>query len=114
MMTTDLSQDLPVLPLPVYFLEGVYDYTRSYTEALACFDRLQAPLKEFYTFENSAHGPMFEEPEKTLRIMRDDVLFSSVWTLGTSHLSDARMARPASHAVIDVMPRCGKRVSKNV
>jgi hypothetical protein len=32
------------------------------------------PIKGFYTFEHSAHSPIFEEPEKAGRIMRDDVL----------------------------------------
>jgi pimeloyl-ACP methyl ester carboxylesterase len=36
--------------------------------------QLAAPLKGFYTFQNSAHSPMFEEPERTLRILREDVL----------------------------------------
>ena len=36
--------------------------------------RLVAPVKGFYTFERSAHSPMFEEPERTLTIIRDDVL----------------------------------------
>jgi hypothetical protein len=39
-------------------------------------------LKGFYTFENSAHSPMFEEPERTLRILREDVL------PGRNHLAD--------------------------
>lgn len=35
---------------------------------------LRALLKGFYTFEHSAHSPLFEEPEKTLRILLEDVL----------------------------------------
>ena len=31
-------------------------------------------MKGFYTFENSAHSPMFEEPERFLQIMTRDVL----------------------------------------
>jgi pimeloyl-ACP methyl ester carboxylesterase len=74
MLATDLSQQLPALDLPVYFLEGVYDYTCSYTEARAYFAALKAPLKGFYTFEHSAHSPMFEEPEKVQKILLEDVL----------------------------------------
>ncbi|HSD48432.1 MAG TPA: hypothetical protein VLE71_01245 [Actinomycetota bacterium] len=40
--------------------------------------RLVAPVKGFYTFERSAHSPMFEEPERTLRILREDVLTGEV------------------------------------
>lgn len=33
-----------------------------------------APLKGFYTFEQSAHSPVFEEPGKVMTILREDVL----------------------------------------
>jgi pimeloyl-ACP methyl ester carboxylesterase len=82
-MTTDLSQTLPSVDLPVYFLHGIYDYTVSYTLGTAYAEQLRAPLKGFYTFEQSAHSPMFEEPRKVLRILREDVL------QGTNHLADA-------------------------
>jgi pimeloyl-ACP methyl ester carboxylesterase len=82
MITTDLSKTLPTLDLPVYFLHGKYDYTCSYTEARAYFEQLQAPVKGFYTFEESAHSPMFEEPEKMQHILQQDVL------MGTNRLAD--------------------------
>ena len=74
MLATDLSQQVPELAIPVYFFEGVYDYTCSYTEAKSYFEKLKAPLKGFYTFESSAHSPIFEEPEKALKILQEDVL----------------------------------------
>jgi pimeloyl-ACP methyl ester carboxylesterase len=74
MIATDLSEKVPELDIPVYFFEGVYDYTCSYTEAKAYFEALKAPVKGFYTFEQSAHSPIFEEPEKAQQIMRQDVL----------------------------------------
>jgi hypothetical protein len=30
-------------------------------------------VKGFYTFQHSAHSPLFEEPEKTCKILREDV-----------------------------------------
>lgn len=83
MQATDLSKQAPALNLPVYFLHGVYDYTTSYTEAKSYFERLDAPLKGFYTFDHSAHCPIFEEPDKVLQILREDVL------AGTNNLADA-------------------------
>lgn len=80
--STDLSQSVPELEIPAYFLEGIYDYTCSYTEAKAYFEKLKAPVKGFYTFDKSAHSPLFEEPEKTLQILREDVL------KGTNRLAD--------------------------
>ena len=39
------------------------DLTRDY------YNRLDAPIKAFYIFENSAHSPMFEEPQKFREIL---------------------------------------------
>ena len=74
MVATDLTARVPELQIPVYFMEGKYDYTCSYTEAKSYFEKLKAPLKGFYTFELSAHSPLFEEPEKFRQIMQQDVL----------------------------------------
>jgi pimeloyl-ACP methyl ester carboxylesterase len=73
-IATDLSKQVPELKLPVYFFEGIYDYTCSFTEAKSYFEKLKAPIKGFYTFEKSAHSPLFEEPEKMQQILMEDVL----------------------------------------
>ena len=74
MVATNLAESLTELALPIYFLHGVYDYTCSYTLAKGYFEQLKAPLKGFYTFERSAHSPIFEEPQKAAKILRDNVL----------------------------------------
>ena len=74
LLATDLSQQVTELKIPVYFFEGAYDYTCAYPLAKDFFMELKAPIKGFYTFEQSAHSPMFEEPEKTLKILQEDVL----------------------------------------
>jgi pimeloyl-ACP methyl ester carboxylesterase len=84
MLGTDLTQQVTSLDLPVYFFHGIDDYTVSYGLTEAYFEQLQAPLKGFYTFEHSAHSPIFEEPEKARRILREDVL------AGTNSLADGR------------------------
>ena len=84
MYSTDLTVEVPKLDIPVYFFSGKFDYTVSYTLAKAYFDKLQAPTKGFYTFEQSAHSPLFEEPNKFLRILQDDVLN------GTTNLADTK------------------------
>jgi pimeloyl-ACP methyl ester carboxylesterase len=90
--TTDLSQVLPAVDLPVYFFHGSYDYTVNYALAKAYSERLEAPLKGFYTFGQSAHSPMFEQPQKTLQILRKDVL------TGSNHLADAQQSVVADTA----------------
>ncbi|MDP1570067.1 MAG: alpha/beta hydrolase [Vicinamibacterales bacterium] len=74
MLATDLKETVPELDIPVYFFSGVHDYTCSYVEARSYFEQLRAPRKRFYSFEHSAHSPMFEEPERMQQILRDDVL----------------------------------------
>jgi pimeloyl-ACP methyl ester carboxylesterase len=84
MIATDLTKQVPELDLPIYFLHGIYDYTCSYMLAKSYFEQLKAPLKGFYTFEQSAHSPIFEEPEKMLNILQEDVL------VGANSLADAQ------------------------
>jgi pimeloyl-ACP methyl ester carboxylesterase len=74
LVVTDLTTKVQKLDIPVYFFHGIYDYTVSYTFAKDYFEKLQAPIKGFYTFEKSAHSPLFEEPEKVQRIIQGDVL----------------------------------------
>ena len=83
-LATDLSKQVAELDIPVYFFEGIYDYTCSYTEAKSYFEKLKAPVKGFYTFEQSAHSPIFEEPEKMERVLQENVL------LGANSLSDPK------------------------
>lgn len=73
-ITTDLSEQLTEIPLPVYFFSGIYDYTCNYTLSKEYLAKLHAPVKGFYTFAHSAHSPFFEEPDRTLKILREDVL----------------------------------------
>lgn len=73
-LANDLAKQVPELKIPVYFFHGIYDYTVSYDLARDYFEQLKAPVKGFYTFNQSAHSPMFEEPEKMKRILRSDVL----------------------------------------
>lgn len=56
--------------VPVYFFAGKYDYTCCYELQKEYFDFLEAPEKYFFTFESSAHSPLFEEPEKAEEIIK--------------------------------------------
>jgi pimeloyl-ACP methyl ester carboxylesterase len=82
MLATDLREKVTRLDIPVYFLEGIYDYTCNYILAKDYFEHITAPVKGFYTFEQSAHSPIFEQPEKVQKILREDVL------VGTNKLAD--------------------------
>lgn len=73
-LNLDLLELAPELTVPVYILQGKYDYQVSYVVAKEFAKKLQAPVKGFYTFKNSAHSPCFEEPEKMCDILVKDVL----------------------------------------
>lgn len=84
MVETDVTQKIEKLAVPVYLIHGRHDYTVAYPLTKAYFEKLQAPMKGFYTFEQSAHSPFIEEPEKMQNILQEDVL------AGRNNLADTR------------------------
>jgi pimeloyl-ACP methyl ester carboxylesterase len=81
-LTTDLTATVTSLDIPVYFLHGRYDYTVSQSLAKQYLVSLSAPVKGFYTFDRSAHSPVYEQPNQARTILRDDVL------TGNANLAD--------------------------
>ena len=73
-LALDMAESVPALGVPVYFFSGRHDLTVNRGLSEEYFNKLVSPLKGFYTFEDSAHSPMFEEPERFLEIMISDVL----------------------------------------
>jgi len=71
---TNLFTRIDSLELPAYIFQGKYDYQTPWIVAKDFFDHLKAPHKEFYTFSNSAHSPLFEEVEKFNYLLRNEVL----------------------------------------
>ncbi|RFB12617.1 alpha/beta hydrolase [Bacillus sp. HNG] len=57
----DITTIVSSLDLPFYFVMGKYDYMTSTNAAKAYYDNVNAPIKDFIVFENSAHYPQFEE-----------------------------------------------------
>ena len=74
LFTMDISSSIPKIDIPVYFFSGKYDFTVNIDLSKAWLENLQAPVKAFYTFENSAHSPLFEEPLRVREIIQKDVL----------------------------------------
>jgi pimeloyl-ACP methyl ester carboxylesterase len=81
-LVTDISKQVPEIKIPVYFFHGIYDYTVSYPLAKNYFEQIKAPIKGFYTFNNSAHSPIFEEPLLVRQIIEKDIFN------GTNSLAD--------------------------
>jgi proline iminopeptidase len=70
----NLSADYRSFQVPVFFLLGRYDRNTSAVLAAQYFEIIDAPYKRLIWFENSAHNPPFEEPEKFNRVLIDQVL----------------------------------------
>lgn len=56
--------------IPIHIIQGKHDYQVSYQLAKEYLDSIDAPVKKFYTFEESAHSPNLEEPEKFVEVIR--------------------------------------------
>lgn len=70
----DIPSEVPYLGIPVYFFSGQYDLTVNTRLSGAYLKKLNAPVKGFYTFQNSAHSPVFEEPDRLKNILLNDVI----------------------------------------
>lgn len=74
LINSNIPLIVPKLDIPVYFLSGKYDLTVNIDLAKEYLKVLEAPVKGFYTFDKSAHSPMFEEPQKVKEVLIRDVL----------------------------------------
>ncbi|WP_169052408.1 alpha/beta fold hydrolase [Tabrizicola sp. YIM 78059] len=84
MLRDDLAARLTEFHVPMYFFVGRHDRTVSPDLSRTYFDAIDAPIKGLYVFDNSAHSPLFEEPERATRILLEDVL------QGANALADAK------------------------
>jgi pimeloyl-ACP methyl ester carboxylesterase len=75
----DVRTIVKKVDIPVYFVSGIYDYTVNYQMSKDYLKEIDAPVKGFYTFSNSAHSPIFEEPEWFNQILVSDVLNSETY-----------------------------------
>jgi len=70
----DFRKQVKKVSVPVYFFSGKHDYDTPFELAEEYYKKLEAPKKEFVWFENSAHFPFYEEPQKFNNIMINKVL----------------------------------------
>ena len=57
------------LEMPFFIFAGEHDFTCNYDLQKEYYQFLTAPQKEFYSFSESAHSPLFAEKEKSLDIL---------------------------------------------
>jgi proline iminopeptidase len=71
---TDFRQDARQLAVPVYLMEGRFEAPGRLGPAKQWFDLLDAPAKQWITFDTSGHRPLFEQPDLFHQQMTDAVL----------------------------------------
>lgn len=69
----NLDQTYLSFEIPVFFILGRHDYQTPSELAERYFNRLTASDKELFYFENSAHCPPWEEPEKFYTLMVETI-----------------------------------------
>ncbi|MBX2924350.1 MAG: alpha/beta hydrolase [Chitinophagaceae bacterium] len=69
LLSTDFLSADTVFKIPVFLICGKYDYNTPTDLAKRYFNKIKAPLKQFFIFENSGHLIPFEEPGKFNRLL---------------------------------------------
>lgn len=65
----DAFSEVRRVKIPIYFIGGIFDYTCNYSLQKEYFELIESPKKAFYSFNNSAHSPLYEESKKCLSII---------------------------------------------
>ena len=65
----NLFQIVSKIQVPVHFIQGKLDAVAPLSKGKEFYEHLEAPDKSFILFENSAHLPHYEEPEKFSKII---------------------------------------------
>ena len=73
-LSESIYDEISSYEIPVYFFIGVSDYTTPHQLVSEYYEQVEAPEKEIVYFENSAHFPFFEEPDRFCEEVRRLVL----------------------------------------
>lgn len=65
-----IIENITELDVPVYFFTGRFDYTTPFELIQQFHDTLKTPQKQMVWFEDSAHFPFFEQPDRFAEAMR--------------------------------------------
>jgi len=72
-MAHNLFTKLPKIKCPVYFFVGGKDYQTNWELAKSYYEKLSAPKKKIYWFENASHDVLVSDATKVQRIIIDEV-----------------------------------------
>ena len=66
----DLFDEIPAIEVPIWFVHGRHDHQVPLSVARDYHDHLDAPHKRFVVFEDAAHSPLFEDPDRFHELLR--------------------------------------------
>jgi len=69
----NLFNSIEEIEVPVHFVQGKKDGIAPFQTAVDYYEYLQAPVKSFTAFEQSAHMPHYEEPDKFAALIKNKV-----------------------------------------
>jgi pimeloyl-ACP methyl ester carboxylesterase len=69
--TIRFNETVKELKMPVYITQGDHDQNTPTPLALAWFNNLKAPYKEWIAFKESAHSPIKEEPKLWGKVIKE-------------------------------------------
>lgn len=67
----DYRESMTELKIPVYFISGESDYNCPWELVKDYNEKIKAPSKGFYLIKDSAHSPLWENPEDTCKVLKD-------------------------------------------
>lgn len=65
----DAGESVSSIEIPCCFMSGKFDLTVPGTTSYEYYQMVEAPYKEWHWFENSAHSPHLEEPERFAEVL---------------------------------------------
>ena len=99
--------------VPVIFLLGRHDWHVPSVLAERYFDAVSAPRKRLVWFEQSAHNPPFEEPERFVRVVTREVLPLASGRLSPCVTRPGGVARAKRPRMNQVRQRCVRTSERN-
>jgi pimeloyl-ACP methyl ester carboxylesterase len=70
----DFRRDVTRLEVPVYVLDAGHELAARRDLAREWFEGLQAPSKQFITYENAGHSVAFEQFEAVAQLLTETIL----------------------------------------
>lgn len=74
LFNANLSEEIPRVDVPIYFIQGRDDFITSYKECEEYFNMVQAPCKELIPLTDCAHNPIVEKTDDVSDILINKIL----------------------------------------